>query len=95
MRSIMDEVASWTLGKYFRLHYWRGGGESNNKCMMYNGWDIQQDGVLDVERRLGTGGMGHVHIACNKENGQVVAVKVGKKVRIWGVLVCDEDDSPS
>lgn len=54
----------------------------NKTVMTYTGRDLEQNGVLDVEHRLGTGGMGHVHIARNKEDGTTVAVKVGKEVRL-------------
>lgn len=46
----------------------------------YRGEDIKQDGVLDVERRLGQGGMGCVLFARNKEDGTAVAIKVAKEV---------------
>ena len=63
------------------MNFWRrghtSGGTSKTK---YTGEDILQNGILDVESRLGEGGMGQVYLARNKEDGTTVAVKVGKEV---------------
>lgn len=89
-RSIADEVKGWSQGKFFGV---RGGRREENSnpstefstppsanTTVYNAEDLQQNGVLDVECQLGTGGMGHVYMARNKEDGTFVAVKVGKEV---------------
>lgn len=85
-QSIKSELAGWSLGKFSRMNFWRRGhrfGETpkTTSIMKYTGEDILQNGILDVESRLGEGGMGQVFLARNKEDGTTVAVKVGKDVR--------------
>lgn len=65
------------------MNFWRRGhspGEipKTKPVFNYTGEDLLQNGMLDVESRLGEGGMGQVFLARNKEDGTVVAVKVGK-----------------
>lgn len=84
-KSIKKELEEWSLGKFSRNHFWQRGTNAeettNTKpAMKYSGEDILQNGVLDVESRLGEGGMGQVYLARNKEDGTTVAVKVGKEV---------------
>ena len=80
-KSIKSELDEWDLGKFSSMNFWRrghtSGGTSKTK---YTGEDILQNGILDVESRLGEGGMGQVYLARNKEDGTTVAVKVGKEV---------------
>lgn len=94
-KSIKSELDEWSLGKFSSMNFWRrgrGSGETwtAEPYMKYTGEDILQNGILDVESRLGEGGMGQVYLAKNKEDGTTVAVKVGKEVRSFESIVDDE-----
>lgn len=67
------------------MNFWRRGHSSSSETSKtkYTGEDILQNGILDVESRLGEGGMGQVYLARNKEDGTTVAVKVGKDVSVY------------
>lgn len=53
----------------------------------YSGRGIKAvDGVLDVERRLGASGMGHLHIALHKRNDTALGVEVSNEVRLLVAL---------
>lgn len=81
--SIRAEVQSWDKGQFSRMKFWRREDHADEgTTMKYTGRDFKQTGVLDVESRLGQGGMGYVWLARDKEDGTAVAVKVGKEVRM-------------
>jgi len=81
--SITGEITRWADGEYLAKKVWRlGRNENEGRAMTrYTGKDLKQNGVLDVERLLGQGGMGCVWLARDKEDGTAVAIKVAKEVR--------------
>lgn len=79
-KSVLDEVREWTEGKFSDLGYWR-------RLPKYTSSDMRQGGALDVESCLGAGGMGEVVTARHRDNGEVVAIKLGQKVRAYCVVL--------
>jgi len=76
-------VNRWEKGNFTTKKLWRRGRDEHEgvATTRYTGKDLEQNGVLEMECRLGEGGMGYVWKARNKEDGTAVAIKVAKEVR--------------